>query len=235
MTLSLISLATNFSLGASLGVAGGMLGIGGGLIAIPILGLLYGMNQHLAQGTALVMIAPNVLLGLLRYHQKNPVDFRSVAVISVFSMVTTYLAARLAVGIDADVLHVAFALFLIALALYFGWPKGKATHEESGKPIPRPLLPVIGVASGAMSGFFTIGGGLVVVPALALVVPGAFIALAAYGQAGQVDWETGLPMALGGVLSVSWGVHLAHQLPAPLLRWLFCAVLVGTAAVMLAT
>lgn len=251
MTLSLISLATNFSLGASLGVAGGMLGIGGGLIAIPILGLLYGMNQHLAQGTALVMIAPNVLLGLLRYHQKNPVDFRSVAMISVFSMVTTYLAARLAVGIDADVLHVAFALFLIALALYFGWPKGKATHEESGKPIPRPLLPVIGVASGAMSGFFTIGGGLVVVPALvslfrmkqtraqgtalALVVPGAFIALAAYGQAGQVDWETGLPMALGGVLSVSWGVHLAHQLPAPLLRWLFCAVLVGTAAVMLAT
>ena len=252
MTLSLISLVTNFSLGASLGVAGGMLGIGGGLIAIPILGLLYGMDQHLAQGTALVMIAPNVLLGLLRYHQKNPVDFRSVALISVFSMVTTYLAARFAVGIDADVLHLAFALFLIALALYFGWPKGRAVaHDEPGKPIPRPLLPVVGMASGAMSGFFTIGGGLVVVPALvslfrmrqtraqatalALVVPGAFIALATYGQAGQVDWETGLPMALGGVLSVSWGVHLAHQLPAPLLRWLFCAVLVGTAAVMLAT
>jgi len=250
--LSLLPFATNFALGASLGVAGGMLGIGGGLIAIPVLGLLYGMNQHLAQGTALVMIAPNVLLALLRYHQKNPVDFRSVAMISVFSMGTTYLAARLAVVIDAEVLHLAFALFLIALALYFGWPKGRAApHEEPGRPIPRLLLPVIGVASGAMSGFFTIGGGLVVVPALvslfrmkqtraqgtalALVVPGAFIALAAYGQAGQVDWHTGLPMALGGVLSVSWGVHLAHQLPAALLRRLFCAVLIGTAAVMLAT
>jgi uncharacterized membrane protein YfcA len=252
MTLSLLAFATNAGLGAMLGVAGGMLGIGGGLIAIPVLGLLYGMDQHLAQGTALVMIAPNVLLGLLRYHQKSPVDFRSVAMISVFSMVTTYLAARFAVGIDAEVLHLAFALFLIALALYFGWPKGRAPAlPEQARPIPRRLLPVIGMASGAMSGFFTIGGGLVVVPALvslfrmpqtraqatalALVVPGAFIALAAYGQAGQVEWETGLPMALGGVLSVSWGVRLAHRLPAPLLRKLFCAVLLGTAAVMLAT
>lgn len=109
----------NLLLGMGLGVAGGLLGIGGGLIAIPLLGYLYGMDQHLAQGTALVMIAPNVLIGFWRYHQRHPVHVRSVALICVFSMGATYVAARFAAGLDANLLHTAFAVFLIVLAVYF--------------------------------------------------------------------------------------------------------------------
>ena len=247
---SLIDIAFNFGLGASLGIAGGMLGIGGGLIAIPVLGLLYGMNQHLAQGTALVMIAPNVAIGFWRYHQKHPVDLRSVGVAGLCSIGTAWLAARLAVAIDARLLHYAFACFLACLALYFGWPSRRRTGAPPPeRQVPRRLMPAIGVASGAVSGFFTIGGGMVVVPALmslfkmpqtraqgmalALVVPGAFVALATYGHSGAVDWEVGLPLALGGVLTVSWGVHLAHTLPQRLLRIAFCTVLLGAAMSML--
>ncbi|WP_137173811.1 sulfite exporter TauE/SafE family protein [Massilia sp. HP4] len=247
---SLIDIALNFGLGASLGIAGGMLGIGGGLIAIPVLGILYGMNQHLAQGTALVMIAPNVAIGFWRYHQKHPVDLRSVGVAGLCSIGTAWLAARFAVAIDAQLLHYAFAAFLVALAVYFGWPSRRKTGAPPPeREVPRRLMPVIGVASGAVSGFFTIGGGMVVVPALvslfkmpqtraqgmalALVVPGAFVALATYGHSGAVDWQVGLPLALGGVLTVSWGVHLAHTLPQRLLRVAFCTVLLGAAISML--
>ena len=249
----------NFGLGALLGVAGGLLGIGGGLIAIPVLGYLYGMDQHLAQGTALVMIAPNVMMGFLRYHQKHRIDLRSAVAMVLFATASSYVAARLAAGISASGLHTAFAIFLVVLALYFGLPK-KTRAAEAGrddghdaappaKPMPRAALPLLGLASGGMSGIFTVGGGLVVVPALvslfgmqqtraqgmalALVVPGALVALVAYAQAGNVSWATGLPMALGGVLSVSWGVALAHRLPAARLRILFCVVLLGTAAGML--
>lgn len=242
----------NLGLGALLGVAGGLLGIGGGLIAIPVLGYLYGMDQHLAQGTALVMIAPNVLIGFYRYHQKHRIELRAVAAISVFAMASSYLAARLAAGISAHGLHTAFAVFLVVLALYFGMPSRKpagAAHGAPARPVPRFALPLLGIASGGMSGIFTVGGGLVVVPALvslfgmqqtraqgmalALVVPGALTALLAYAQGGNVSWAIGLPMAIGGVLSVSWGVLLAHRLPAARLRQLFCFVLLGTAAAML--
>jgi len=244
----------NLGLGAVLGVAGGLLGIGGGLIAIPVLGYLYGMDQHLAQGTALVMIAPNVMMGFLRSHQKHRVDLRSAAAMVLFATASSYVAARLAAGISASGLHTAFAVFLIVLAVYFGLPKkvhpADAGHDAPpAPPMPRAALPLLGLASGAMSGIFTVGGGLVVVPALvslfgmqqtraqglalALVVPGALVALVAYAQGGNVSWATGLPMALGGVLSVSWGVALAHRLPAARLRVLFCLVLLGTAAGML--
>ncbi|HEY0063167.1 MAG TPA: sulfite exporter TauE/SafE family protein [Telluria sp.] len=256
MSTVFITAALNFFLGAALGVAGGLLGIGGGLIAIPVLGYLYGFDQHLAQGTALVMIAPNVLVGFYRYHQRHRIDLRSVLSISVFSMVTTYFAAKFATRISASALHIAFAVFLILLALYFGASRTSGTtdthtpdHNTSARKMPRIALPLLGMISGAMSGIFTVGGGLVVVPALvsyfrmeqtraqgmalALVGPGALIALFAYGQEGQVSWSIGLPMALGGILTVSWGVMLAHRFSPLLLRRLFCVVLLGTAAAML--
>ena len=40
------------------------------------LGVLFGLDQQLAQGTALVMVVPNVLLALWRYHQRNRIELR---------------------------------------------------------------------------------------------------------------------------------------------------------------
>jgi uncharacterized membrane protein YfcA len=246
-------LVFNFALGAILGVAGGLLGIGGGLIAIPVLGYLYGMEQHMAQGTALVMIAPNVMVGFYRYHQKHRIELRQVALAALCAMASTYVAARVAASISASGLHMAFAVFLVVLALYFGFPSRRNPQAVPTQENPAPFyaLPLLGIGSGAMSGIFTVGGGLVVVPALvgllrmaqtraqgvamALVAPGALVALLAYAQGGHVSWSTGLPMAVGGVLTVSWGVHLAHKWPPSRLRVLFCVVLLGTAGAMLAT
>ena len=81
MELSLASLASPLAslsllgpllLGAVLGGIGGLLGIGGGIIAIPVLAMGFGMEQQLAQGTALVMITPNVLIAFWRYISPNP-------------------------------------------------------------------------------------------------------------------------------------------------------------------
>jgi uncharacterized membrane protein YfcA len=240
----LVSVA-NLLLGVALGAVGGMMGIGGGLIAIPVLAWLYGMDQHLAQGTALVMILPNVLVGFVRYRQRNHIDLRATVWLAALAMLSTYIAARCAALIDPSRLRVGFALFLIALSAYFTWQL-LARHESQPKDGVSPrLLPVVGVMSGIMSGLFSVGGGLVVVPALvtlfrmtqtqaqgvamALVIPGAVVALATYGRAGNVDWAAGIPLALGGVLSVSWGVALAHAMAPRTLRMLFCLVLFGTA------
>jgi hypothetical protein len=164
--------------------------------------------------------------------------------------VSSYLAARFAVSLNAHNLQQAFALFLVLLAAYFAWLSHSDRQDRSlAVSLPARLLPLLGVASGAMSGIFTVGGGLIVVPALvtlfgftqtqaqgmalALVVPGALAALLSYAQAGNVDWGTGIPLAIGGVLSVSWGVALAHKLPAARLRLAFCTVLVSAAVMML--
>lgn len=251
MTDLLITVAQDFGLGLLLGGMGGLFGIGGGLIAIPVLIWMFGMNQQLAQGTALVMIAPNVLLGFWRYKQRNPIEMRSAMILGAASIVSTYVVAKFAANIGSETLRIVFAFFLIGLAAFLGFGLVKrAKVAENAKTLPEWCLGVLGVVSGLFSGLFTVGGGLVVTPALtkyfgikrqttaqglalATVTPGAVVALYAYASAGKVDWATGIPLAAGGLISISWGVALAHTLPEKYLRLLFCFLIVATAITLL--
>lgn len=243
MTASLFfSGVVNFLLGGLLGAMGGLFGIGGGLIAIPVLGYLYGMDQQLAQGTALVMIVPNVVIAFWRYKQRNHIQWSTAAMMCVPAVFTTYVSARIATSMAARSLHVCFAAFMGMLALYYLWTLLRNKRSvESPVILSRRYIPLVGMSAGASAGFFSVGGAIVAVPlltalfgvtqtaaqglGLAMVTPGTLVALWTYAQAGHVDWSVGIPMALGGVLSISWGVALAHHLPERRLRILFCAAL----------
>jgi len=244
------SLVGDFALGLVLGAIGGMFGIGGGLIAIPVLGWAFGLDQQFAQGTALVMVAPNVLLGFARYKQRNPIDLRVAAILGLTAMVSAYLTARLATRIDAHAMRSAFALFLLGMAGLLLWGLRPQPEREPAPALLGPRwYPVLGLGSGVLSGLFTVGGGVVATPvltglfgirkltvaqglSLALVAPGTLTALLAYAMADKVQWSLGLPMAAGGLLSISWGVGLAHSLPERWLRILFCGMLGATAVAM---
>lgn len=248
---SLIVLLLPLLLGCVLGGIGGLLGIGGGIIAIPILAMYFGMDQQTAQGTALVMITPNVLVAFWRYRQRNTIPLRTAGLVGLFTLFATWPAAHLAVHMNPHLLMVCFAVFLIALASYFLW--GARGSAPTGVAAPAPwddrYLPAVGVIGGLFAGLFGVGSGIVAAPllvrgfgkrqavaqgiALALVVPGALVALATFAQARQVDWQVGSLLAVGGMSTVSWGVHWAHRLPERSLRKLFAILLLFTAALMI--
>ena len=56
--------------------------------------------------------------------------------------------------------------------------------------------------------------------------------LLTYALHQHVNWLMGLPLAVGGLLSISWGVRLAHALPERLLRSLFCGFLLVCAVLL---
>ncbi|HSX89432.1 MAG TPA: sulfite exporter TauE/SafE family protein, partial [Pseudomonas sp.] len=101
-----IDFALNLMLGLSLGALGGLFGIGGGLIAIPALGVLFGLDQQMAQGTALVMVVPNVVLALWRYHQRNRIEWRHALILAASSFLCALLGAGWAVNLDAELMRV---------------------------------------------------------------------------------------------------------------------------------
>lgn len=236
-------------LGAALGGIGGLLGIGGGLLAIPVLALLFGMEQAMAQGTALVMIVPNVLLAFYRYRQHHAISLRLALGLGALAMLTSYPAARLAVTLDHLTLQWVFIAFLLGLCGYLSWLVARPPQpEHASRLLPPRCLPLVGVVSGVFSGLFTVGGGLVATPmlvrgfgqrqaaaqglALALVAPGSVIALATYARADQVNWSLGAPLALGGLSTISWGVACARRLPERVLRAVFVGFLLVTAGLM---
>ena len=248
MIEALLAGAGFVALGAGIGMVGGVFGIGGGAVAIPVLGLLGGLDQQTAQGTALVMIVPNVLLSFWRYRQRGRVDLRIAAMLAGFALVSTYPAARFATGLDPRVLRLAFAGFLAVFAAIIAHRALARPRAPTRAPVHWGWSAVLGLAGGIVSGFFGVGGALIAPPvlttwfgvrqaeaqglSLALVAPGAVVAFIAYAEAGKIEWRMGLPMAIGGILSVSIGVALAYRLPERRMRLSFCCLLMVTAGVM---
>ena len=101
-----------------------------------------------------------------------------------------------------------------------------------GDPIARRVVPPGGWSAGVL-GLLAAVLAFFAVLALALAAPSTAVTLVTYGLHGHVDWVLAAPLALGGLLSISWGVRLAHALPERTLRMLFagflllCALLLG--------
>lgn len=83
--------------------------------------MIFGLDQQLAQGTALVMVVPNVVLALWRYHQRNRIDPRQAGVLALTGLLCAFLASSVAARIDAARMREAFVIFLLALAGYMFW------------------------------------------------------------------------------------------------------------------
>ena len=234
-------------LGGVLGALGGLFGIGGGILAIPVLGLAFGLNEQHAQGTALVMVVPNVLVGLWGYGRRGSVDRRVAILLGACAVPFTYLGALYATRVAGPGLRVGFGAYAAALALWFAY-RTLSAPKTAAPATPRLAwgwTAVVGALGGILSGLFSVGGALFAVPflsllfaytqteaqglSLALVAPGTIVGIIAYALAGDVDWGIGIPLALGGTVCVRYGVALAHRLPERRLRLLFCALLAAAA------
>ncbi|PWB96032.1 sulfite exporter TauE/SafE family protein [Salinibacterium hongtaonis] len=119
---------------------------------------------------------------------------------------------------------------------------------------PRPLrytatLVAIGAIAGILSGLFGVGGGIIIVPALVLllgieqrratgtsllaVVPISIAAAAFYVANGAIDWRVAGLLAVGIVIGGQIGSLLLAKLPQRTLRWIFIAFMLAVAVRML--
>src|SRR5690242_21702704 len=90
MITTAIHVAGAAGLGGVAGLLGGLFGVGGGFLVIPLLGFFYGMDQQTAQGTALIMVVPNVLWAFSRYQRRFGLDLRMAAAIAGSALIAAY-------------------------------------------------------------------------------------------------------------------------------------------------
>lgn len=100
-------------LGLIAGIAGGIFGIGGGLILIPALVIIFGMSQHVAQGTSLaVMIPPVGILAALKYYQSGNIKLNIALWIAVGFVVGGFIGASLIQPVNDITLKRLFGILL---------------------------------------------------------------------------------------------------------------------------
>jgi uncharacterized membrane protein YfcA len=127
-------------LGLAVGVLVGLLGIGGGVVLVPALVYLLHMDQHMAQGTSLLILLPPVGFGALReYWKQGQVDLRAGILSALGMLVGGYAGGLIAVPIASRHLQGLFGCFLI-LSAFLLWRKPepqKATPAAAGEESAR--------------------------------------------------------------------------------------------------
>jgi uncharacterized protein len=250
--------------GLAVGFLSGLVGIGGGVLIVPFLYFFYGhpalagvqvapaLEASIAHATSLFIIVPTALVGTWTYARVKLVAWRAVLPIAGFSMVAAAVGANLALLLPADVLKLAFGVFLLATGIQLILRKG-GMHE---KPL-RLTLPVTGAAGvliGLLSALLGVGGGVVAIPMLLYVVrldvkrvaatSLAVVAFAAAagtityivngfgdhglpaGSLGYVHVTAALPILVGSLLTVRLGARANQRVNRRTLRYVFGSLVV---------
>lgn len=105
-------------LGMATGVLMSMLGLGGGLVYVPILALIFGLEQHIAQGTSLVAIVPTAASAAIVHYRAHRIDIPIALILGAGSIAGVLLGALLAFSLAGSTLQFLFAgLLVLAAAL----------------------------------------------------------------------------------------------------------------------
>lgn len=105
-------------LGLAAGVLSGLLGIGGGILIVPALVLVFGLSQHLAQGTTLALMVPPIgLLAAWTYYKHGNVDIKIAALICLGFFFGGLIGAKGAALINPVILKKLFGVAMLIVAL----------------------------------------------------------------------------------------------------------------------
>ena len=105
-------------LGLLAGILSGLLGIGGGILIIPVLVFVFGLSQHMAQGTTLALMVPPIgLLAAWTYYKQGNVNLGIAALICIGFFFGGLLGAKLAGVVSAVLLKRLFGVALLVTAI----------------------------------------------------------------------------------------------------------------------
>jgi hypothetical protein len=127
MTLELFGALA--AIGLVAGVLAGLLGVGGGVVLVPALVLMLGFDQHVAQGTSLVVIVPAALVGSTVNYRRGRFRLLDAALLVAGGLAGAAIGSSVALGLQDASLRRLFAVLLAAFGVQQLLPRGWVSHR----------------------------------------------------------------------------------------------------------
>jgi uncharacterized membrane protein YfcA len=249
-TQSLLGLASGMLVGFSLGLVGG----GGSILAVPLMVYVVGVPEpHVAIGTSAIAVAANAAINLSNHARGGTVVWSCALMFAAAGILGAFCGSLLGKMIDGQKLLALFALVMLVIAALMLKTRARVGVSDVKMSMTNlPAIAALGLCTGTLSGFFGIGGGFLIVPALMLAtgmsimnaVSSSLVAVTAFGLttalsyawSGLVSWGlAGLFIAggvAGGLAGTRSARHLSERRGA--LNIVFAAVIIAVALYMLA-
>lgn len=235
------------------GLVAGTFGVGGGIVLVPILVLLLHRPQHVAHATSLVAVGMGALAGALRFGLDGAVAIVPALLLAAGSIAGARVGARVMADLPERTLRRLFSALLLLVAVRF--LLGSSGADGLGAEVPEldALSAAVhvggGFVAGVVSSVLGVGGGIIMVPLLALglgygqhvaegtslavIVPTAVTGARRHAASGFTDWHLGVRLGVGALVGALVGASLALALDADDLARAFGVLQVLMAALLL--
>ncbi len=174
--------------GVVTGLALGALGGGGAILTVPVLVYALGQSAHEATTGSLVIVGISAIAGAVAHARARRVRWGQGITFGLLGTAGTMIGSRVAARLDSTVLLAAFAVLLVVVATLM-WARSARQASTVDEPDGefgmelirvRPelfcncpaVIKVVVTATGVglLTGFFGVGGGFAVVPALVVAL-----------------------------------------------------------------
>jgi uncharacterized protein len=216
--------------GGLVGLILGVIGGGGSILAVPLLVYVVGVKSpHVAIGTSSIAVALSACANLIDHARRDHVCWPVAIPFAVSGVVGAAFGSTLGKHTDGERLLVLFGVLMVVVAA------SMARRREAGSKLHvrlessnAPRIIGIGFVVGALSGFFGIGGGFLVVPGLVaatsmtmiVAIGSSLVSVTAFGLTTAVnyalsdliDWRLVVLFVSGGIVGGLAGGRLATAL-----------------------
>lgn len=239
--------------GGGVGFTLGLIGGGGSILATPLLLYVVGMSQpHLAIGTGALAVSANAFMTLGGHAKAGNVRWGCAAGFALVGVLGALVGSTLGKAFDGERLLFLFAVLMVVVGGLMLRPASDGGPADEHAPVSVPKVVASALAVGMLSGFFGIGGGFLIVPALMLAtgmsimsaISSSLVAVTAFGLTTAlsyawselISWTLALVFIVGGIVGGLVGTAAARSLSVRrgALNVVFAIIIILVALYMLA-
>ncbi len=240
--------------GYAIGLVVGTVGGGGAILALPV--LVYVLDQGVSSATtaSLIVVALGASFGAGAQARHGQLCWRIALVFSLPAALGAYAGTVASDEVSGRALILAFVPVMLAAA-FLTFRRGDAMEDAAedhdlGCPWPDPLRTAgAGLVVGLMTGFFGVGGGFLIVPALTILLgvsmrraiatslaiitlTGVAALISHLSHGAQPDWALTAVLCAAAAAGALSGTRLGRRLPPSTLARAF-GLLVALVAILL--
>lgn len=257
-------LALAIPLGLLVGLSLGALGGGGSILTVPALVYLLGQSPKSATTSSLLIVGATTLIGMLPHLRAGRARLGQGIAFGLLGVLGTSAGSFLATGVPSKMLLLAFAGLMLVVAGLMTRRRRAEPGRDRTAAAPTAAKPIIAISPfacdcrrlivllltatgvGLLTGFFGVGGGFAVVPALVLalrlpmpvavgtslvvITVNSATALASrLGQGVHLDWPLIATFAAAAIIGSLLGSRITSRVSPYRLNLWFTGLLVAVA------
>ncbi|MGQ4006447.1 sulfite exporter TauE/SafE family protein [Francisellaceae bacterium CB300] len=229
------------------GVALGLTGGGGSILAVPLLTYGVGLDFHSAVTISLLVVGFTAIFGLAMNYKNQDIHYLAATVMIITGIVFAPIGSYISQSIADSTLMLSFSLMMIVIGV---WSLIKVRiMSESKKSACKTVgvkciiaLLISGAVVGTLTGFFGVGGGFLIVPALVFItampikraINTSLLVIFVVSISGFVshydstsmDWYVAIMFIVGGAVGMLLANKLKIKLNDKVLQLIFSIMLV---------